>query len=133
MWTYRAAILAVLDGDTVRALIDTGFHGRQEEDLRLAGVWAPESHQPGGEQAAGVVRGWVAALDPRLRWPVEIVTSLNKRLEPDERRTFTRYVVEIRSIASGASLNEAVRSFLVGHPEWGTGVGAAPARGAVSP
>jgi endonuclease YncB( thermonuclease family) len=124
MWNYRAAVLEVLDGDTVRLLVDTGYHGRQEEDHRLKGVWAPEKNQPGGSETAEFVRGWLASLDRARRWPLEVDTEPNSNPEPDERRSFTRYIAEVRNIATGRSLNEDIRTFLAGHPEWPGGVGA---------
>jgi hypothetical protein len=123
MWNYRAAVLDVLDGDTVRALIDTGLHGRQQEDLRLKDVWAPEKRQTGGPETTEFVRGWLAACDVRRRWPIEVDTEPNTNPEPDEQRSFVRYIAEVRNIATGQSLNEAVRGFLTAHPGWGGGVG----------
>lgn len=124
MWNYRARVLETLDGDTLRVELDTGFHGRQEEDLRLLAVYAPEKSQPGGSETAQFVRGWVAQLDPKLRWPIEVDTSPNTNPEPDERRSFVRYIAEVRNIATGRSLNDDVRAFLAAHPDWGGGIGA---------
>lgn len=124
MWDYRAAILDVHDGDTVTALVDQGLHGRQEEDLRLKDVWAPELHQPGGPETAEFVRGLVASLDKTRRWPVLVNTEPNTNPEPSERRSFVRYIATIHDIATGRSLNDTIRQFLAGHPEWPGGVGA---------
>ena len=42
LWFYRARISRVVDGDTVIALIDTGFGTFRQEYLRLQGIDAPE-------------------------------------------------------------------------------------------
>jgi hypothetical protein len=123
MWNYRATILEVVDGDTVRTLIDQGLHGRQQEDLRLVDVWAPESGHPGGTETEMFVRGWMASLDKSRRWPIEVDTVPNTRPEPEERRSFVRYAADVRDIVTQRSLNDTVREFLAGHPEWGGGIG----------
>lgn len=124
MWDYRAALIEVHDGDTIIALIDQGLSGRQEEPLRLLNVWAPELSQPGGAETTEFVRGWLAAVDRDRRWPLEVWTVPTvRKVEPTERRTLARYEATVLNIATRASLNEAVRVFLAGHPEWGGGTG----------
>jgi O-phosphoseryl-tRNA(Cys) synthetase len=124
MWDYRAALVEVHDGDTIVALIDQGLSGRQEEALRLLDVWAPELADPGGAETTEFVRGWFASVEARRRWPLEVWTvPTTRKVEPTERRTLTRYEAIVLNIATRASLNEAVRGFLAGHPEWGGGTG----------
>lgn len=123
MWDYRATIIEVADGDTVRALMDQGFGSRQQEDLRLKEVWAPELHQPGGVETAEFVRGLVAGLDKTRRWPVLVTTEPNTNREPSERRSFVRYIAVIHDASTGRSLNDTIRQFLASHPEWPGGVG----------
>lgn len=43
MYEYRARITRVIDGDTVEAEIDLGFHVTFTVTLRLAGINAPET------------------------------------------------------------------------------------------
>ena len=122
MWDYRAALLRVTDGDTIEVLADTGFHGRQEVDLRLTGVSAPERNQPGGSDTAVFVQNWLAAQAmPGFRWPWHVHTEINTKVEPDERLTFTRYLGMVTSFKTGESLNQAVIDYLAAHPEWGSG------------
>jgi micrococcal nuclease len=52
LWTYRAVVLRVVDGDTFDARIDLGFHTFREERLRLVGVDAPEMR--GATRDAGI-------------------------------------------------------------------------------
>lgn len=43
MYEYRARIVRVIDGDTVEADIDLGFHISVRKTLRLSGINAPET------------------------------------------------------------------------------------------
>jgi micrococcal nuclease len=42
MYTYKAKIISVYDGDTVTALVDLGFRINFEMKIRLTGIDAPE-------------------------------------------------------------------------------------------
>jgi hypothetical protein len=112
LWTYRAALLEVTDGDTLRVLLDTGFHGRQQEDLRLVDVWAPELRDEGGPEAQQFVTAWMGSLVPTLRWPLLVATSPNTNPEPEERRTFTRYVADVWDVNQTRHLNADLRTYL---------------------
>jgi micrococcal nuclease len=46
MYEYRARIVRVIDGDTVEAEIDLGFHVSFQAVLRLVGINTPEVHGP---------------------------------------------------------------------------------------
>lgn len=49
--TYPAGIMRVIDGDTVEALVDTGFRSRYQDKFRLRGVDAVEGkHTPAAER-----------------------------------------------------------------------------------
>ncbi|HPW65138.1 MAG TPA: thermonuclease family protein, partial [Candidatus Omnitrophota bacterium] len=50
-YTYRAWIVRVLDGDTVKAVIDLGFGVRSTQVLRLRGIDAPELVSADGKKA----------------------------------------------------------------------------------
>ena len=52
MYEYRARITRVIDGDTVEAEIDLGFHVTLTVTLRLAGINAPETR--GKERPRGL-------------------------------------------------------------------------------
>lgn len=122
MWEYRAHLSRIVDGDTLMLVCDTGFGGRQEESFRLLDVSAPELSQPGGREVVAFVREWFAAL-PGLRWPLLVRTDVNTLPEPEERRTFVRYLATVYDIRGvGESLNTRVSSWLAIKPEWGTGL-----------
>lgn len=60
-YTYRAAILRVIDGDTLEARVDVGFRIWAELPLRLAGINAPEKDTAAGQEAKAYVQQWCAA------------------------------------------------------------------------
>ncbi len=127
MWSYRAQLIGVLDGDTVRVLADLGFGTRAEVDVRLVGASAPERAQPGGRETRDWTCAWIAdALRGDRRWPLLVRTESTRSAEPTERRSLNRYLGVIWACGPGCepdgpSLNEQLRTFLAGHPEWGAG------------
>ena len=125
MWDYRAKLISVHDGDTVTMEMDTGFHGRQEEHLRLLGTFAPELSTPGGQETKQFVISWIRQwMDPKLVWPFYIATEKNNSTEPQEIQTLARYVARIWDINKKSCLNDEINAFLATHPEWGHGIGA---------
>jgi micrococcal nuclease len=62
MYHYLAEVLRVIDGDTVDALVDLGFHIRITKRLRLKGIDAPEKHKPtkdAGDAATDYLKGLI--------------------------------------------------------------------------
>ena len=53
MYTYRAKIIGVYDGDTVTALVDLGFGITNKIKVRLKGINTPELR--GVERAQGII------------------------------------------------------------------------------
>lgn len=53
MYTYKALIIDVYDGDTVTALIDLGLHVKIQGRIRLKGINTPELH--GARRADGLI------------------------------------------------------------------------------
>jgi micrococcal nuclease len=43
MYTYNAELIRVIDGDTIEAMVDLGFHTWRKVTVRLYGINAPES------------------------------------------------------------------------------------------
>lgn len=115
MWTYRASLIRVSDGDTVRLLVDLGFLVRAQVDVRLLNVWAPEMNQPGGQEARNFTEIWFGAQWVLNKvWPVMVTTQVTTATEPTQRVSFTRYIGEIWPIGGGESLNERLRTYLGG-------------------
>jgi hypothetical protein len=122
------------DGDTVLMLLDQGLNGRAEEQIRLAGVLAPERKQFGGAEAAMFTAEVFGEVEERFRaarrrWPFVVVTELSHgRREVSEGRSFVRYVGHVWARDTGEYLNDTIAAFLNTHPEWGKGVSAKAAR-----
>ena len=53
IYTYRAKIIGVYDGDTVTALVDLGFGITNKIKVRLKGINTPELR--GDERAQGII------------------------------------------------------------------------------
>lgn len=131
MWEYRARLSDKAhedDGDTVLLLLDLGMDVRTEQSIRLAGVWAPELHQPHGLEAAAFTRLTLEEVAERhtargARWPFVVKTEPNATVERGERRSFTRYVGALFAADTRECLNNAIILYLDDHPEWGRGTG----------
>lgn len=50
MYTYKAEIIRVIDGDTIKLKIDLGFRTFIEANCRIYGVNAPELHSKDGAE-----------------------------------------------------------------------------------
>ncbi len=107
LWVYRARVKRVVDGDTLIAELDTGFHSYRWERLRLLGVDCPE--MVGERRAAGIaakmfVENWVRAF-PATPWGFLI-----KTFETD---SFGRYLGYVIRVDDGESLTAAL--IMAGH------------------
>lgn len=51
MYTYKAVVINVVDGDTVDVNVDLGFKVYSKQRIRLAGIDTPERGQPGYQEA----------------------------------------------------------------------------------
>jgi hypothetical protein len=123
VFDYRAQLIRVIDGDTVVINFDQGLHSRQEESIRLIIVGAPEPDEAGYEEAKQFTIQWMENLDESRRWPLYIFTEPNRNFEPDERRSFVRFLGTVTDIrGSRPTLNQALKNFLLQHPEWGSGM-----------
>ncbi len=50
MYDYQAKVLRVIDGDTIDAEVDLGFHIKMVMKIRLAGINAPEMNTVEGKK-----------------------------------------------------------------------------------
>ena len=119
LYQYRADIVKVTDGDTVRAYLDQGMHSFKVESLRVAGVDAPEvwrgDQREAGGAALNFVIGWVADAAVNATdhgWPFEIETF-------KDRSSFGRYIAVIIRVDTGESLATALVA--AGHAVISTG------------
>lgn len=97
MYTYKATITDVYDGDTVTALIDLGFRISFEIKIRLSGIDTPELR--GADRPQGLISR------DRLK---ELI--LNKEVvlktEKDRQEKFGRWLGEIFLPNSTISVNQ---------------------------
>jgi endonuclease YncB( thermonuclease family) len=100
LWRFRARPLRVLDGDSVIVECDTGFYGRQEVNIRIADLNAPELNEPGGIEARLKLS---AALTWMSGWPLRVVTRQRETVV-SEVRSFERYVADLFVMAAGGEL-----------------------------
>ncbi len=63
IFTYKAYLKRVVDGDTIHAVLDLGFGLLHEEILRLTGINAPESESKEGANATTEIKKIFAACD----------------------------------------------------------------------
>lgn len=95
MYQYQATVDRIIDGDTVRLIVDTGFHITFRDNFRLAAINAPEMDSPQGQEARNVISGLLpigtvvtintSKADKYGRWLAEIfrqgeVTSVNTQM-----------------------------------------------------
>lgn len=129
---WRAYVVDVHDADTLRLVLDTGFDGRHEPDLRLLGTYAPELRQPGGPEMRAVALNWVTewteGAGKDLQWPFWVQTVQTTALvEAKQRTTLGRFVATVwrydGRYTVGDPLNDVVNADLEKHPEWGHGIG----------
>lgn len=52
LYTYRATVLSVHDGDSLKLAVDVGFNVTYNVTCRLNGINARELAEPGGQEAA---------------------------------------------------------------------------------
>lgn len=124
LWTCRAQLVRVTDGDTVVMTMDQGYGGRQEEAIRLIRDWAPEKRDVGYLETTTFTGQWYRSVlaTTRRRWPFVVQSIPNTNLEPNEGRSFVRYLGLIYAYDDPENcLNDQVAVFLEQHPEWGPG------------
>ncbi len=86
-WTYRAMVVNVVDGDTVDADIDVGFHFTSRQRLRLARIDAAETNS----------RDATERLKAQAEKVSVIVKVLGKQVVVQTTKTdsFGRYLAEV--------------------------------------
>ena len=70
MYTYKAKIIAVYEGDTVTAVVDLGFLHSQEMKLRLYGIDTPEmrgAEKEEGRKVRDIVRSMILDKEVTIR------------------------------------------------------------------
>ncbi len=107
LWTYRAALVRIIDGDTAVFRLDMGFRVSCEQSLRLIGVNAPElftgTDREVGAQAKQDCADWLSSkMGYGIDWPFIVTTQ-------KDRQTFGRFLGTIYAL-DGTSLNDHLAS-----------------------
>ena len=102
MFEYRARIVRVIDGDTVVAEIDLGFHVSLRATLRLAGIDTPEVRGPTRE-AGHAATEYLELLLKKLAGPER---QLTVRTQKDRTGKYGRYLAVL--VAGDRNLNETL-------------------------
>jgi len=71
LYTYKGTVEKIVDGDTLRVVVDLGFNTRTRQYLRLRGLDCLEMDTPEGKKAAEFVRA-------RIRQADEIILTSSK-------------------------------------------------------
>jgi len=66
LFTYKATVEKIVDGDTLRVVVDLGFNTRTRQYLRLRGIDCPEKDTEEGKRAANFVRARIKTADEIL-------------------------------------------------------------------
>lgn len=107
-YTYAMRLVRVVDGDTIHAELDLGFHIRMVRSVRLVGVDAPEMFgakaTPEGKEAKAFVEQWFA----------EGQTFSIISFKYDEKDKYGRVLGLIFRDKDMVSLNRAVHDRFVG-------------------
>lgn len=87
MYTYKAQVLRVIDGDTVDLLVEVGFNIKIKERFRLYGIDTPETRTRDLEEKA-------AGLEAKeyLRNRLHNLINLNIKTRKDSKGKFGRYL-----------------------------------------
>jgi len=106
LYTYRAVVTRVIDGDTIKLSISLGFNvWVHDQSIRLSGVFAPETRSGSVEERASgaKVRDFVSSL---LKMDKAVIVKTEK----DSTDKYGRYLGTIW--IDGESLNEKILKFM---------------------
>lgn len=101
LYTYKADVIKVYDGDTITVNIDLGFNvWKHGEKLRLARINAPEVR--GKERKKGLIsRDW---LRKKILHKKIIIKTIKKKRGKEKKGKYGRYIVEL--YLNGKNLND---------------------------
>lgn len=103
---YRAQVVEIMDGDTIRATIDLGFGvSLSSTPVRMLGVWAPEKF--GASKSNGLKAKRIAEDNVK---PGEIITVLIDHKRPREK--YGR-VLGVIILSDGSNLNQRLQTVYV--------------------
>ncbi len=109
LYTYRAYVVKVIDGDTFTAIIDLGFEFVTEQKLRLRALDAPEIDTPEGQAAKAFVesslRGSKSGKAEAISAPILIKTVKSDKYD----RYLADVFLPLRSVKTSSSGTRATK------------------------
>jgi micrococcal nuclease len=107
LYTYRATVLQVVDGDTVDLSVSLGFDVSHRARFRLTGIDAPESYGPNASDAGRAAKQQLA---DTLRVGSTVVVKTTK----DRREKYGRFLAEVFLVtADGSPMEISVNQMMV--------------------
>jgi micrococcal nuclease len=107
LYTYRATVIRVVDGDTVDVDVSLGFDVFTHQRFRLDGIAAPESYGPKASEAGHAAKQYLSDLLPPGT-PVIIQTV------KDRKEKYGRYLATLFPLAAeGAAMTICVNRTLI--------------------
>ena len=85
---FKGRVIKVIDGDTIRVLVDTRFNQSVTVDLRLLGINAKERHTEEGR----VVKSYLKKL---IEGKEVTIKTLKLKTKDKQAKTFSRYIADI--------------------------------------
>lgn len=98
LFTYRATVKRVVDGDTLVLACDLGMRIFTELEVRLQGVNCPEKKSPGFNDAKLFAEAWVEAHDGKV-----IVQTMK-----DKKEKYGRLLARVFGPSGDTTLNQAL-------------------------
>lgn len=111
LYTYRATVLHVVDGDTVDLSVSLGFEMAYKARFRLVGINTPESYGPAACDEGRAAKQYLVDL---LREGTPLVVKTTK----DKKEKYGRFLAELFVLdADGQPLAKSVNQTMieVGH------------------
>jgi len=93
MYEYRATVLDIVDGDTLKLRVDLGFSTFTERTLRLARINCPEMNVEEGKVAKTAVA--LAVFTGKDTPRVTVRTTKLKRSDREKVGRYGRYIVDV--------------------------------------
>jgi len=107
LYTYRATVLHVVDGDTVDLSVSLGFEMSYKARFRLVGINTPESYGPTACDEGRAAKQWLIDL---LKEGSPVVVKTTK----DRKEKYGRFLAELFLVnGEGAPTENSVNRMLI--------------------
>jgi len=107
LYTYRAQVLHVVDGDTLDLMVSLGFDMHHKTRFRLTGINAPESYGPTACAEGRAAKQFLTDLLP-------VGTTVVVKTSKDKKEKYGRFLAEVYLLdAKGEVLPQAVNALMV--------------------